>query len=345
VDVSLLKDSTLRQLIMLADIRREGSMLEAPCRWLILAVLCFAASVQAATGTTTTAQGVAVEEVLVTGEHPGPGLWKVSRGEHALWILGTHAPLPNRLVWRSQEVELVISEAQQVLGNYSASFSVAGANPFSSKGTQLRRLLPRKTYTQWSALKEKYIGPNKEIETAWPVTAALVLRSNALARAGLTTADPVWQEIHKLADAYHVPVTTRHQVHKIIEGSELDDARARRIGVEFLTTTISNLEADLRTARTRANAWATGDIDALKKHAENDRTAALLYASSWPFFQGEELQALMIETDRRWLEAAEAALQQNRTTFAALPIFLLLRSDGLLDALRARGFEVEEPVY
>ena len=53
----------------------------------------------------------------------------------------------------------------------------------------------------------------------------------------------------------------------------------------------------------------------------------------------------MVETDRRWLEAAESALQRNRTTFAALPIFLLLRSDGLLDALRAKGFEVEAPIY
>jgi len=320
-------------------------MLKGLCHCLIFATLSFAACAYAADGTTITEQGVTVEEVLVTGEHPGPGLWKVSRGEHSLWILGTHAPLPNRLVWRSQEVELIISEAQQILGNYSASFSVVGANPFSSKGTPLRRLLPRKTYRQWAALKAKYIGPNEEIETAWPVTAALLLRSNALARAGLTSADPVWREIHELALAYHVPVTTKHQVYKVIDGSELDDARARRIGVGYLTTTIENLEADLRTARARANAWGTGDIDALKKQAESERTAAFLYANSWPFFQGEELQNLMKETDLRWLEAAERALESNRTTFAALPIFLLLRGDGLLAALRSRGFEVEEPVY
>ena len=30
----------------------------------------------------------AVEEVLVTGEQPGPALWKVTSGEHVLWILG-----------------------------------------------------------------------------------------------------------------------------------------------------------------------------------------------------------------------------------------------------------------
>jgi hypothetical protein len=307
--------------------------------------LLVAAAASAESGRTLTDQGVSVEEVLVTGEHPGPGLWKVSHGENSLWILGTHAPLPNRLVWRSQEVELVISEAQQVLGNYSASFAVAGANPFASKGASLRRLLPRKVYAQWTTLKAKYLGPSKEIETAWPVTAALLLRSGAYARAGLTSADPVWSEIHALANAYHVPVTTDHQVHKVIDSSELEGARARRIGVDYLTTTITSLESDLRQARANANAWATGDLAALNAQADTDRSAAFLYASSWPFFQGEELAALMAETDRRWLAAAEGALQRNRTTFAALPVFLLLRSDGLLDALRAKGFDVDEPVY
>jgi hypothetical protein len=34
-----------------------------------------------------------LEEVLVVGEHPGPGLWKVSKRSHSLFILGTHVPL------------------------------------------------------------------------------------------------------------------------------------------------------------------------------------------------------------------------------------------------------------
>lgn len=29
-----------------------------------------------------------LEIVLVTGEQPGPALWKVSSGSHDLWILG-----------------------------------------------------------------------------------------------------------------------------------------------------------------------------------------------------------------------------------------------------------------
>lgn len=35
-------------------------------------------------------------EVLVVGRQPGPGLWRVSKGDHDLWIFATLAPLPKR---------------------------------------------------------------------------------------------------------------------------------------------------------------------------------------------------------------------------------------------------------
>lgn len=293
---------------------------------------------------TRTPAGTTVEEVLVTGEHPGPGMWKVVHGDHTLWILGTQTPLPRRLIWRSEEVEFAISEAQQVLDAYSASFSVRGGNPLAMKGKPLRRLLPRRAYSQWRALKAKYIGDDAEIETALPVTAALILRSNALAQAGLGNSDIVLRELHRLAQAYNVPVTNDHQVTKIIANVPTD-AEAQQRGVAFLIETMKNLEEDLRAARARANAWAIGDIDALRAQAAEDTNIARLYASSWPYLTDAELAALTQETDAKWLAAAEKALQRNQTTVASLPIFMLLRPDGLLAELRARGFEVIEPVY
>ncbi|MGH8175434.1 MAG: TraB/GumN family protein [Steroidobacter sp.] len=287
-----------------------------------------------------------LEEVLVTGEHPGPGLWKVSHGDHTLWILGTHAPLPQRLIWRSQEVEWVMTESQEVMGAYSVSFTLQGEDALQSRGAALRTVLPRKAYSQWLKLKRKYIGRNPEVENLLPVSAALLLRSMAFEKAGLTNTDQVWREIHSLADRYNVPVTTRHQINRVVRNNAReDDSRAERVGVDYLLSTIQDLEADLRAARTRANAWATGDIDALRKQAEADKISAYLYASSWPFLQDGELQALLSEADRRWVDAGASALIRNRTTFAALPIFLLLRSDGVLSALRTRGFVVEEPIY
>jgi len=311
--------------------------------WMTLPLLAEAAQSDARRFTETPA-GNQVEEVLVTGEHPGPGMWKVTKGEHSLWILGTHSPLPQRLIWRSQDVEFAISEAQQVLGSYSASFTTRGGNPLAMKGKPLRRLLPRRAYAQWQALKKKYIGRNDEIDNALPVTAALVLRSNAFASAGLANADAVQHELQRMANAYQVPVTTTHQVTKVVDGMPAD-AAAERKGIDFLIATMNTLESDVRAARARANAWAIGDIDALRAQASADTTTAQLYARSWPYLTDQELASLSQETDQRWLDAATRALQRNQTTVATLPIFMLLRADGLLAQLRARGFEIIEPVY
>lgn len=292
---------------------------------------------------TRTTTGGAVEEVLVTGEHPGPGMWKVTHGENTLWILGTHAPLPRRLIWRSDEVEFVISEAQQVIDAYSASFRLLDGNPLSMKGKPLRRVLSRRQYSQWRALKKKYIGDDDEIETALPVTAALVLRSNALAQAGLGNSDIVLREMHRLAASYQVPLTSHHHVTKLVSGVPTD-ARGERRGVDFLVETMNRLEGDIRAARIRANAWAIGDIGALRAQAATDTTVAQLYASSWPYLSDADLAALAAETDAKWLQAAEQALRRNQTTLASLPIFMLLREDGLMKSLRSRGFEVIEPI-
>ena len=55
-----------------------------------------------------------LETFVVTGEQPGPALWKVTRKDHTLWILPTYGPLPAQLVWKSAQVEDVIRNSQEV---------------------------------------------------------------------------------------------------------------------------------------------------------------------------------------------------------------------------------------
>jgi hypothetical protein len=53
---------------------------------------------------------------LVTGEQPGPRLWKITSGEHVLWVLGKPpTPLPKKVVWRSKEVETVLASTQELI--------------------------------------------------------------------------------------------------------------------------------------------------------------------------------------------------------------------------------------
>src|SRR5688572_25206750 len=68
----------------------------------------------------------ATAEVTVVAERPGPRLWRVNSGNHTLWILGTQTPLPQRMKWRSAEVEAAIAASNEVLGAYSVSLRMAG---------------------------------------------------------------------------------------------------------------------------------------------------------------------------------------------------------------------------
>lgn len=45
-----------------------------------------------------------VEEVLVAGERAGPGLWKVRKGDHTLFLLATITPAPKKIEDRKSVV-------------------------------------------------------------------------------------------------------------------------------------------------------------------------------------------------------------------------------------------------
>jgi hypothetical protein len=308
--------------------------------WLALAVACCALPLHAEEDPAASP----LEEVLVEGEHPGPGLWQVSRGSHVLYILGTHAPLPQDLVWRSKEVESAIDRSNEILGVYSVSLRVDQEAALQSRRGKLRDVLPPKMYAQWRDLRDKYIGEDEQADRLLPAAAALLLQSRAYERSGLTYSDAVWRKIYQLAGEHGVPVWPQNYETELVAGEWRRTASARTNGVRYLGETMNRLSADIRDARARANAWATGDIAALKELVETDASYARSLAYSWPFLSDEEVQRLHTQAQNKLLTALELAMKRNEATFAALPIHLLLAQDGVIARLRAYGYAIDEPL-
>src|ERR1700723_964152 len=97
-----------------------GRTLALSCSLLLLAGAYAATPPASAPSPSTTAPNSSdgssiLGEVDVVGEQPGPGLWKVSKGDHVLWLLGTLDHLPRRMTWRSSEVEAALSQSQELL--------------------------------------------------------------------------------------------------------------------------------------------------------------------------------------------------------------------------------------
>src|SRR5687767_12626712 len=142
-----------------------------------------------------------LDTVVVSGRQPGPGLWRVSKGDHDLWILGTVSPVPKRMEWYSPKTEMVLAQAQEIIGQPGIAASLSAGGMFRAAfamptmlrtrknpdGKTLRDVLPAELYARWSALKAMYLGKDKAVEAWRPIFAAERLYQAALDQAGLVS--------------------------------------------------------------------------------------------------------------------------------------------------------------
>ena len=179
-----------------------------------------------------------VDEVLVIGEHPGPGLWRISKGSHTLRVLGTHAPLPSGLVWQSKEVESAIANSDAVLGAYSVLLRVEQDDVLRSQRNSLKRVLPRRAYARWRELAKRYIGDSTKTDQLLPSAAALLLQSRAYEQNGLQYTDDIWRRIHNTAARHRVAIWPQSYELDSPAGTSNRARRTRSDGVAYLIETM-----------------------------------------------------------------------------------------------------------
>ncbi|UXI68951.1 TraB/GumN family protein [Tahibacter amnicola] len=302
---------------------------------------------------------VVLDQVLVSGEQPGPGMWRVSKGDHVLWILGVQSPLPKKMSWRSKDVEAVIAQSQEVLRlprvevgsniGFLRGLTLLPAAMSARKNPDdatLADILPADTYAHWTRLKAQYLGKSDKTERWRPLFAAQELYEAAIEKRGLSEKGVVWPVVEKLAREHKVPVTVAkieipieepRKTIKEFARSPLDDA-------DCFAKTLNRLDTDLDAMRERANAWAVGDVAQLRQLTFADNEAACLKAAlDTSVSQRLGLDELPARIKKEFLAAADAALARNASTLAVLPMDMLLKSDGYLAALSERNYTIEEP--
>lgn len=300
-----------------------------------------------------------MDAVVVSGAQPGPGLWRVSRDGHTLYILGTQSPMPKRMTWLSQDVEQVIAASQEAIKPPRVKMDadigiIRGALliPSMLKARRnpddrtLREVLPPDLYARWQALKARYLGRDRGVEKWRPIFAARELYEAGLKQAGLVESGIVSPVVEQAIKRHKLKVTTPQlrfkveqprQALKEFAGTQLDDSACFR-------ATLDRLENDLPLMTARANAWAIGDIPALRAlpYGDQNRTCAQVLTET-EFARKRGIANVAAALQGEWLKAAEDALRTNASTFATLPISELLRNDGPLAKLQAKGYEIEAP--
>jgi len=294
----------------------------------------------------------AIEEIEVVGERAGPQLWKVSKGDHVLWLFGTLDPLPKKMTWRSGAVESALAQSQQVL--LAAPAVSAGSGPITAirlylqwrrteknpEHSHLRDWLPPPLYARFSVQKVKFDPRDGGIEELRPTFAALRLYQHAIDASGLTSRNDIQDLVVGLARRRRIPVQKvslkiEDPVGLLKEVGQLPPSAE----VSCLETTIARLETDLPSMQARARAWAVGDVERLRQLPyPNQREACLGALSASP-----RIKAIIARAAEGWQAAAEEALAKNRTTLAMRPIYELLGPEGALAAFRAAGYSIEGP--
>jgi hypothetical protein len=309
-----------------------------------------------------------LEEIVVTGEFAGPGMWQVTHPDHpghTLWIVGEPPPLPNTMRWRSEKVERVASQSQEILMQTGVSLKPAEKigvfrmmtlvpaalklrkNP--DKAT-LRDLLPPELYARWLVQKKRFLGRDAGLEKWRPFLVAEKLseaayKSLQLGRGGASIT--IWPIVQQKK----IPVT-HPTLEFTFETEGLRDrlkalAREKLADEDCLAKTIELTEAlsDKQLEEARARAWATGDLDRLQElpplpKADVSCEKAILDSLSMTTTVPADLPRQM---DEKWLAAAANAVAKNESTLAFVKLDDLLGERGYLEKLRERGYGIAAP--
>jgi hypothetical protein len=286
-------------------------------------------------------------------------MWKVSRNDHVMHVLGTVSPLPKRMEWISRDVERVLAQSGEVVfgpsyvvdtdlgffGKLSLLPSLIGVRK-NPDGKLLRDVVSPESYARWLVLKQRYIGRDGDVEKMRPIFAANELYEAAIEDSGLT-GKRIVSPVIEAAIKEHDIKRTDPKVKATLKNPKaaLKEFRSEPLGDrECFDKMLVNLETDVTRMAERANAWAVGDIDSLRNLPLGDQyqacQKALMQAS---VAQKNGLGNYEAEVRVAWLAAAENAIANNPVSFAVLPMSELLKPDGYLAALQAKGYLVEAP--
>jgi uncharacterized protein YbaP (TraB family) len=293
-----------------------------------------------------------IEEITVIGRYPGPPLWKVTSGDRTLWVFGVLTPEPEGLEWDSTRADRVLERAGGVVNG--PSISAMTLNPIRMfrifraarrlvrlpEGTTLADRMPADLYARYAALRMRYLPKIEDDEEEMrPAVAVMRLYGAALDDAGLKMDSDVGKTIERKARrsrAEEAEVVVKTEPETMLDELAKITPEAELACFESILTSI---ETDLEGMKQRANAWAIGDVAALKRFDYPDSQGNCLAA----LFSAPGLVELRDELYSKWLSEAEHALATYETSFSALAMRELVADDGLLAQLAARGYTVTAP--
>jgi uncharacterized protein YbaP (TraB family) len=308
----------------------------------LLAISCYAGACNAEQS-----PAPVLDEMVVTGERTGPGMWHVHRGSAQVWILGGMSPLPKGITWRSKQVEQVLDSTDQVLVQKPFDIGIARILwmliadrdlLMVGGGKRLKDVLRPDLHARFALQRAKYTEDQQKWERFRPLIAAAFLQQAAFHQVGLSTRVDLGAAMRALAKKHHVRI---EEIKIAGVGDVLEALKSLPPATEdtCVEAALATVERGLPRLLDRAQAWAGGNVERIAnlpqpKEVDACRTALDVEGGA------ADLMALMRRT---WFGSIEKHLQSGGVTVAVVNIDVLLERGGLLDELRAKGYDVDAP--
>ena len=288
-----------------------------------------------------------LDEIVVTAERAGPGMWHVHRGGANVWILGSISPLPRDITWRSKQVESVLESTSQVLVQKPIEISVPRIlwmliadrkYLMVGGGKKLKDVLPPDLHARFAAQRSNVGEDADKWERYRPIIAAAFLQQAAFHQVNLSMRLDLGAALRNLAKKHGVRVEEIKVagVSDMLEALKTMPPSTERTCVEASLTTV---ESGLPRLVERAQAWAGGNVERIENLPELKDVDACRTALD----AGKGALDVIGRIRLTWLENIEKYLRSDGTTIAVVNLDMLLERGGLLDQLRAKGYEVDAP--
>ena len=278
-----------------------------------------------------------VEELVVTARLPGPAWWRVSDADTTVYVLGAPSVMPKSFSWDRSVLERRLKDANEVIMPFnSVRIGVLTAPGTLIRAAQIRggpveEDLPEPLRFRFVRAREAAGQPAKRYGFKNELAAAIQLVGDYRSKMRLTASDPA-KTIGWIAES--MGVKTRKKSYDIgpLLGAAVRTSKAAQRAC--LLEALDEVEAGTEPVRRAAEAWASGDVrGALNVERGYDRCMVAAPGAVKIDAQVKADQAAAIED----------ALEKPGHAIAIVQLRPLLSQGGVLDRLRAKGYEIKTP--
>ena len=284
-----------------------------------------------------------IESVTVHAA-PGPAVWRLTRGTSEVWVMGTVGLLPRDMAWNKESIAGLMDGARALLLPARADVNFVdigwfliwhGGELSLPRGQTLEDSLPPELRARFVAARAAVGGAAGDYRTDIPIRAAVRLGQDFLKKADLEYREPR-RTVESQAARQRIPTrpVTRFDVMDAVRDL-LKLAPAEQQAC--LSQAIEDVTWGMDHAERAARAWAVGDIATVKANYSESRLFGCVIEKV------QRIGDINARNTAEMVAALDAALDQPGKTVALVAMGPLLRKDGVLARLKAKGVRIESP--